>query len=321
MFKKTLILVVGVLFLTQPALSSAANPAALQKFTLMLEWFVNPDHGPIIVAERLGYFKESGLDITIQEPSGPDTPAKLVAAGSIDLGIYYQPSLTRAVSDGLPLTWAGTLISSPLDGVTVLDKGPIKSLADMKGKTLGVSVKGSERMVMDTLLAPWGVGFDDVKVINVGWNLTSALMAGRVDAILGGYRNFELNSLKLNKKPGRMFYLEEHGIPPYDALIYIANPKKADKKAIGAFLDAVEKGGQYIANHPQKAWKLFVSYRPDTLDNDLNRIAWQSTLTHFALRPAARDERRYLRYARFMKAHKEIKEVPSINQLMLHIEG
>ncbi|MEF1228304.1 ABC transporter substrate-binding protein, partial [Vibrio fortis] len=73
------------------------------KVTLMLDWFVNPNHGPIVIAHERGYFEEQGLEVEIQEPADPSTPAKLVAAGRVDLAVTYQPSLTMDVAAGLPL--------------------------------------------------------------------------------------------------------------------------------------------------------------------------------------------------------------------------
>ncbi len=303
----------------QAADTSAKAKEKPEQIRLMLEWFVNPDHGPIIIARQLGYFQEEGVEVTIQEPADPDLSPKMVAAGKAELGIFYQPMLIQAVSDGLPLAWAGTLIASPLDGLIVKADGSIKTLADMKGKTIGFSVSGTEKSTLNALFKPHGFTIDDVKLVNVGWNLSSSLMTGRVDALLGAYRNFELNSLKLHGTKGRMFYMEENGVPSYDELIFIANSKNANKEGIRRFLRAVERGSQYIANHPEKSWDIFRDSNPGTLDNELNRLAWKDTIMHFALRPAAVDKGRYQRYASFMKDSGEIKTVPSVNAMMLDL--
>ncbi|WP_281646973.1 ABC transporter substrate-binding protein [Parendozoicomonas sp. Alg238-R29] len=315
MMKKMIALVLGLMM----PLAAMAAPQKPEELKLMLEWFVNPDHGPIIIAQQKGYFDKTGVKVTIQEPADPDLPPKLVAAGDVDLAVYYQPSLIQGGSDGLPLSWAGSLVATPLDGLIVLADGPIKSLADMKGKSIGFSVNGSEKAILDTMLAPYGLGFKDVKMVNVGWNLSSSLMAGRVDALLGAYRNFELNSLELHKSKGKMFYMEENGVPPYDELIYIANTQTANKEAIRRFLEGVELATQFIINNPDEAWKTFKDYNPGTLDNELNKRAWRDTVNRFALRPAAVDRGRYQRYAEFLKKHGEIKQLPDMNKLMLEL--
>ncbi|USE37186.1 ABC transporter substrate-binding protein [Endozoicomonas sp. SCSIO W0465] len=302
---------------TSSRASDTESAKALKELTLMLEWFVNPDHGPIIIARENGYFEDLGLKVNIQEPADPNLPPKLVAAEQVDLAVYYQPSLTHAVANGLPLIWAGTLVGTPLDGLLVLEDGPIKSLNDMKGKTIGLNIGGIENAFLNTLFAPYGFGAGDVKLVNVGWNLSSSLMSGRVDAIMGAYRNFELNQLAIEGHKGRMFYYEENNIPPYDELIFIANSKKHDKDAIRRFLRAIELGTQYIVNNPEKSWAIFRDYSPKKLDNELNRRAWFATISRFDLRPAAKDTGRYQAFADYLQEHGELEETVNAVDFMI----
>ena len=106
---------------------------ANEKLTLVLDWYINPDHAPIMVAEQIGAFKAQGLDVKIVPPSDPALPPRLVAAGQADLAITYQPQVHFFADEGLPLVRVGTLINSPLNTVIALDKR-IKTPADLKGK-------------------------------------------------------------------------------------------------------------------------------------------------------------------------------------------
>ena len=281
-----------------------------KKLTLMLDWFVNPNHGPIVIAQERGYFADQGLDVEIQEPADPSTPAKLVAAGKVDLAVTYQPSLTMDVAAGLPLVRASTLIATPLNTLMVLDNGKNDSLADLKGKKIGIAIAGNEEATIGTMLAQENVAFADVQTINVGWALSSSLASGKVDAIWGGLRNFETNQLALEGFKAKAFFPEEHGVPAYDELIFVANAKQHDDEAIKAFNKALEQATTYIVNHPQESWGEFVAYSPDTLNNELNQRAWNDTLTRFALRPSAVDLKRYDDYAQFMFDKGIIKSLP-----------
>ena len=281
-----------------------------KKLTLMLDWFVNPNHGPIVIAQERGYFADQGLAVEIQEPADPSTPAKLVAAGKVDLAVTYQPSLTMDVAAGLPLVRASTLIATPLNTLMVLDNGKNDSLADLKGKKIGISIAGNEEATIGTMLAQENVEFTDVQTINVGWALSSSLASGKVDAIWGGLRNFETNQLALEGFKAKAFFPEEHGVPAYDELIFVANAKQRDDEAIKAFNKALEQATTYIVNHPQDSWSEFVAYSPDTLNNELNQRAWNDTLTRFALRPSAVDMKRYDDYAQFMFDKGIIKSLP-----------
>ena len=121
---------------------------ATDKMTLILDWFINPDHGPIIIAEENGYFAEQGLEVEIVAPANPSDPPKLVAAGQAELAISYQPQLHLQVHEGLPLIRVGTLIATPLNCLLVLADGPIQSIADLKGKKVG-SLKNLESNVFE----------------------------------------------------------------------------------------------------------------------------------------------------------------------------
>jgi putative hydroxymethylpyrimidine transport system substrate-binding protein len=132
-----------------------AQPAAAQtreKLTLLLDWFVNPDHAPILVAKDNGLFQKHGLDVEIIEPSDPSAPPRLIAAGQGDIAISYQPSFTRAVKNGIPVIRIGTLVATPLNTLTVLADGPVKTLADLKGRTIGYSGSGIHDMMLKTML-------------------------------------------------------------------------------------------------------------------------------------------------------------------------
>ena len=69
----------------------------------MLDWFVNPDHGPIVIAEEKGFFADEGLEVEVIAPADPADPPKMVAAGRADLAVSYQPQLHLQVQEGLPL--------------------------------------------------------------------------------------------------------------------------------------------------------------------------------------------------------------------------
>ena len=284
--------------------------AAEKNLTLMLDWFVNPGHGPIIIAKERGYFEQAGLQVKIEEPADPSTPAKLVAAGKVDLAVSYQPNLTMDVSAGLPLIRASTLVATPLNTLLVLDNGKNDSLADLEGKSIGISIVGNEEATLGTMLGQEGVKFSDVNIINVGWALSSSLASGKVDAIWGGFRNFEINQLALEGYKAKAFYPEEHGVPSYDELIFVANANTYNKKDIEAFNKAIQQATTYIVNHPNAAWEQFVAYAPDTLNNELNKRAWNDSLSRFALRPAAVDLKRYDDYAQFLFDHKVINTLP-----------
>jgi putative hydroxymethylpyrimidine transport system substrate-binding protein len=280
-------------------LSLAAPAQAQDRLTLMLDWFVNPDHGPIILAEALGYFAEAGLEVEIVTPADPNDPPRMVAAGRVDLAVSYQPQLHLSRHAGLPLVRVGTLVETPLTCLVTLKDGPVQSIADLKGRKVGFAVAGVQEVMLAAMLAHHGLTSGDVEQINIGWSISPALMSGQVDAVIGAFRNFELNQLALEGREGRCFYPEAEGIPAYDELIYVADPARMNADVIARFLLATERAALHIVNQPEAAW---VTFRDTdaTLDTALNARAWADTWPRFAMRPAALDLGRYTRFEAFL---------------------
>jgi putative hydroxymethylpyrimidine transport system substrate-binding protein len=182
----------------------------------------------------------------------------------------------------------------------VLDESPIRSIADLKGKVIGFSVGGFEDALLSMMLSQAGLDLSDVELVNINFALSPSLITGKVDAVIGAFRNFELNQLDLEERPGRAFYPEEHGVPAYDELIYLTRRDMTGDNRLPRFLAAVEKATLFLTNHPDEALALFLKAHPD-LDNALNRRAFRDTLPRFSKSPAALDPARYERFARFMK--------------------
>ena len=291
------------------------------KLTVLLDWFINPDHAPLFVAQERGYFRDRGLEVEFIAPSNPNDPPKLVAAGKADLAVSYQHQHQMQVDQGLPLVRVATLVATPLNSLVVLADSDIESIGDLKGKTIGYSVGGFETVLLKVMLEREGLGLEDVRLINVNFSLSPSLFAGQADAVIGAFRNFELNQMDIENRPGRAFFVEESGIPAYDELILVANQNKLSNPALRAFIDGLEAGVQYLVNHPDESWKLFIAGDREDLDDELNRRAWRDTLPRFALRPGALDRTRYLRFAKFLKDQDIIKEIAPLDDWAVELEN
>ena len=299
-------------------LLTSSNLAAKDKMTLLLDWFINPDHGPIVIAKEKGYFSDQNLEIEIIAPADPSAPPKLVAAGQADLAVSYQPQLHLQLTQGLPLIRVGTLVATPLNCLLVLENGPIKTPQSLSGKKIGFSVAGVEEILLSAILEKYGVKLEDVELVNVNFSLSPSLMSGQVDAVIGAFRNFELNQMKIENVPGKCFFLEEEGVPPYDELIYVANSKNIDKEKIRKFLKATELATQFIINNPEESWKIFASTSKE-LDDQLNKMAWADTIPRFALRPPAFDAGRYLEFQDFLLQNKLINKALPISKIAIDV--
>jgi putative hydroxymethylpyrimidine transport system substrate-binding protein len=136
--------------------------------------------------------------------------------------------------------------------------------------------------------------------------------------VIGAFRNFELNQLAIEGHKGRAFFVEEHGVPPYDELIIVANSARLDDPRLKPFLKGLERGVQFLVNHPEEAWRLFAGHKKG-LDDELNRRAWRDTLPRFALRPAALDRGRYAAFADFLLKQGVIDKTPPVESYALEL--
>jgi len=315
---RALPLILAAITLTMAGVCIPHSACAQEKITVLLDWFVNPDHGPLLVAREKGFFRERGLEVDFQVPSNPNDPPKLVAAGKADLAVSYQPQHHFQVDQGLPLVRIATLVATPLNCLVVLADGGIKKISDLKGKTVGYSVSGFETLVLRTMLEQSGLTLKDIELVNVNFSLSPSLLSGKTDAVIGAFRNFELNQMDIAGRAGRAFYVEEHGVPPYDELIVVAHRERVGDPRLKKFVEAMESGVQFLINHPEDAWNLFIRDRKDLAD-ELNRRAWRDTVSRFALRPGALDRNRYARFARFLQEKGEIKKIPPLETYAMEL--
>src|ERR1700723_219532 len=83
--------------------------------TVVLDWFVNPNHAPLLVAQEKGFFKQQGLQVRLLAPTDPNDGPKLVATHKAEIALTYQPQLLLQINQGLPLMRFATLVNTPLN--------------------------------------------------------------------------------------------------------------------------------------------------------------------------------------------------------------
>src|SRR5690606_25986288 len=265
-------------------------------------------------------FKDAGLDVEIIAPADASVPPKMVAAGQADLAISYQQQVHLDVHADMPLIRVGTLVDSPLNCLMVRDDGSVNEIADLEGRKIGFSVAGVEEVLLETILGGHGVKMSDVELINVNFSLAPALMSKQVDAVMGAYRNVELNQMEIEGVKGKCFFVEEEGVPVYHALVYVANQDRLEKDKISRFLSATEKAAQFIVNHPDKGYALFSSYSSE-LKDELNQRAWKDTVARFSRAPASLDYGRLRRYEAYLKENGLVPSVLPVEKFAIDVNA
>ncbi len=277
--------------------SRAAN---LDKFQVVLDWIVNPDHAPLFVAKYIGAYEKAGLDVELIPPTDPDLPPRLLAAGRVDMALSYQAELYLLVDQGIPLVRSGTLIDKPLDTLTTLPSTGIRSLADFKGKKIGYSVSGVEEALISTMLGHVGLSLSDVTLVNVNFALVTSLISGEVDGVIGTYLSVEDIELKQRGLTPVVFRPEDYGVPASDELIMLSRRSAVSDSRLPRFLGAVEAGVAYLRANTDAMWQKF-SEKNSALNDRLDKASWAFVPPYFATNPAYLDVARYTKYRDFMK--------------------
>ncbi len=307
------------LLVAAPSLLLPRRAAATDRLSVLLDWFINPNHAPLVVAEQIGAFARQGLAVSLIQPADPSMPPRLVAAGHGDVAISYQVTLYREVLGGLPILRIGTLQDRSLTSLCVLKSGGIATLAGLKGKRLGYNNVGGDDTLaaIDTMLRTANLSLSDLSLVDVGTALTTSLLTHRVDAV-PMLRNFEAFEIADLGQVPVCFDFGAYGVPASDGFVFEVQRDRAGDPRFPRFLEAVREGTVYLKAHPAEAWHLFLRAYPD-LDDRLNEQAWNYTLPYFADDPAALDEKKYRDYAAFLYEHKIIRRIPAVSSYALKL--
>ena len=294
---------------------------APQPLTLTLDFYPNPDHAGIYMAEKLGYFEDAGLDVTIRTPSDPAAPIKLLAAGQTDLAVSYETEVILAAEQGLDVIAVAALVDQPLTSMIWLGKSGIGGIADLRGKTIATAGIPYQDAYLKTILARANLTPADVKTVNVGFGLLPAVASGRAEAMLGGFRNVEGVDLRLRGLDPVVTPVDQLGVPSYDELVLVARGERLeeDPEGIRLFIAALARGTAAAVERPDAALAALLEANPD-LEPKLTRAEVAATLP--LLEPAAghpyghMDPARWRRFVAWMRDHGLIDALPEPSSLL-----
>ncbi|HEU4658829.1 MAG TPA: ABC transporter substrate-binding protein [Capillimicrobium sp.] len=293
---------------------------------LMLDYLPNADHAGIYAAREGGAFERAGLDVEIQTPPDPAAPLKLLASGRADIAISYEPEVLLARDKGLKVVSIGALVQRPLtsimsvpasDGKDKQQAAPVRSVADLEGKTVGTAGIPYQSAYLKTILDEAGIDPGSVREVNVGFNLVPAMLSKRVDATLGAFWNVEGVELQRAKRDPVIIPVDEAGVPTYDELVLVAREEDARERGpmLRAFLRALAQGHQAVRDDPDAGVDALVKANPD-LDRDDTLAQVEATLPAFF--PSHEDEpfgwqdqRAWGRYGGWMDDNGLLEQAPS----------
>ena len=260
--KTTLKLATGIAL---SALLATAAQAA-DKVTIQLKWVTQAQFAGYYVAKDKGYYKDAGLDVTINA-GGPDVaPPQVIAGGGADVVIDWMPSALASREKGVPLVnISQTFKKSGLELTCRAETG-IKKPADLKGKTLGVWFGGNEYPFL-SWMSKLGFKTDGspggVKVIKQGFNV-DPLLQKQADCVSTMTYNEYWQVVDGGYKPDQLvvFKYADEGVSTLEDGLYVMEPKLKDAAFVAKmakFVKASMKGWDYARKSPDDAAKIVLA--------------------------------------------------------------
>jgi putative hydroxymethylpyrimidine transport system substrate-binding protein len=290
-----------------------------QPVSLTLDFYPNPDHAGIYMAQKRGYFEEAGLEVSIDTPSDPAAPLKQVAAGRSDLAISYEPEIALAHERGLDVVAVAAIVNRPLTSLMWLRESGIKGVGDLKGKTVAYAGIPYQEAFLKTILARVKLTLSDVKAVNVGFGLLPALVGGSAQAMLGGYSNVEGVDLRERGKAPVIMPVDKLGVPSYSELVLVANRKKLEEEPekIRLFIAALARGTTAAVERPNEATQAILEAN-DALEPKLTKAEVEATLPLLA--PSVpfgyMDPKEWDTFTGWMRDNELIEALPAASELL-----
>lgn len=229
-----------------------------------LEWFVNPDHLPLIVGLRKGIFQDFGLDVELVEPSDHWEAEQEILDGNLDIAVTEPLHLAQDAAKGK--TVLGFLRFLHTDGGVMYDTSQIKRPRDMCGKT--ISYPGSPGpggpAIISTMVKADGGDCEEVPFgkYNGGFFHTDAIQQKKADVATLIFWNFEIPEAKSRNLNVDFFSLKDWGVPDFCQLVLFSTPTRFQElqEPLRRLTLALRRATGLIHQQPDLAKEVYFNY-------------------------------------------------------------
>ncbi len=230
-------------------------PADGAAATLVLDFQPSAVHAGIYAALAAGEIADRGVNLTVRIPGASSDGPKLLATGRADLAVLDIQDLAIARERGADLVAVGAIVQRPLAAVIAGDRDAIRTPADLRGATVGVTGLPSDDAVLQAVLdSVGGDRSDPPETVTIGFDSVAALSAGRVDAATA-FWNVEGVALRAAGVPIREFRVDDYGAPRFPELVLVTTRAQldSDRELIAAVVAGLREGYATAASDPGAA--------------------------------------------------------------------
>ncbi len=236
------------------------------KITIALDWYPWSNHTGLYLAQENGYFEDENLEVEIYVPGNPEDGLRVVGAGQDEFAISYQTDVLLARGEEIPVQSVAALVQHPLNSIMALKSSGIETPADLAGKRIGMAGVPSDDALLGSVLASVGLSFDDVEIVNVGFNLIQPLLAGQIDAVIGAYWVHESFLVEREGEEVNVMRLEEWGVPDFYELVLVSSDDMVENNGdiIERAMRAIIRGYADAEADHEAALDILVEVAPET---------------------------------------------------------
>ena len=238
--------------------AAAAGFAAAQTVAVpfQLNWMAGGPNAGFAAAVVEGYYKDAGLDVTIIQGNGSGNTAQLVANGRAQLAYADAVAVSQLIAKGAPMKIVATVYQSNPNAVMALKKTGIRSVADLKGKKVGVPSGSSQTTMLPLLLKSNNLKESDITMIDMPVaSMVPALLQGQVDAVLGSIDAYQIQAEAQGAQLD-VYRFADHGVPTVSTSIFASNDYlKNNPDVVKKFVAASLKGWSFALDNPDKTIK------------------------------------------------------------------
>jgi ABC-type nitrate/sulfonate/bicarbonate transport system substrate-binding protein len=234
------------------------------RVTLLLNWYANPYHTPVFVAEQLGFYAQEHITLAILEPADPSDVTELVGLGTVDFGVKAMIHTIAAKAKGYPVTSIGTLLDEPPTGLIALKSSGITSFQDIVGKRVGYIGEFGKKII-DDLATLAGIAPDSYQTLRIGMNVTDAICRDIIDTGIG-FINFQ--RIELEQRQGETVFLRLDQLAGLGCCCFcsiqfiVPEHTLKQPELVRGFLKATQRGAAYTTEHPEEAYELLCQAKP-----------------------------------------------------------
>jgi len=241
-----------------------APTRAADKVTLLLNWYLYAEHAPFFLGNERGYFEKEGIDLDIQEGRGSVPTVQAVAAGTATFGYADLASILKAADKGAPVVVTGVLLQkSPMAFIALAEKN-IRSLQDLKGKSLALTPGDSLSQILPLVLGKAGLKESDLTII-AGDNRAklNAVINAQADAMLGYSMDQNLRIVAATHKEVTTLPFADYGVNLASSSI-VAAKATAEKQAdlVARFMRAATRAVADAEEDPAAAVDAMLKVSP-----------------------------------------------------------